>query len=128
MLAWPEKDVIAVEIDDRRSAPEPIKINLRMLRHAAQYFGQELETFVKNHIVAVQTRNHLALSQLHIKGDRVILTQEFREGDYLNRSAVAIGVVGRGAKPKFASDLELRLTTRPAQRGKLCGTTSNSVM
>jgi hypothetical protein len=114
VLAWPANDVLAVEIDDRRSAPEPIRINLRMLRHAAQYFGQELETFVTDHIVAVQTRNHRALSQLHIKGDRVILTQEFREGNYLNRSAVAIGVVGRGAKPKYASDLELRLTARPA--------------
>lgn len=115
VLAWPAKDVMAVEIDDRRSAPEPIKINLRMLRHGSQYFGQELETFVANHIVAVQTRNHRAVSQLHIKGDKIILTQEFREGDYLNRSAVAIGVVGRSAKPKFASDTELRLTARPAQ-------------
>lgn len=115
VLAWPAQDVMAVEIDDRRATPEPVKINLRMLRHAAQHFGQELETFVANHIVAVQTRNHRAVSQLHSKGDRIILTQEFREGDYLNRSAVAIGVVGRSAKPKFASDTELRLTTRPAQ-------------
>jgi hypothetical protein len=115
VLAWPAQDVMAVEIDDRRATPEPIKLNLRMLRHASQYFGQELETFVANHSVAVQTRNHRAVSQLHIKGDRVILTQEFREGDYLNRSAVAIGVVGRNAKPKFASDIELRLTARPAQ-------------
>jgi hypothetical protein len=112
VLAWPEKDVMAVEIDDRRAAPEPVKINLRMLRFASQYFGQELEKFAANHTVAVQTRQHRADSQLIIQGDKIILTQEFREGDYVNRSAVAIGVTGRGAKPKFVNETELRLTTR----------------
>src|SRR5262245_23142763 len=48
-LAWPAKDVMAVEIIDRRRLPEPIKVNLRMLRFASQYFGQELETFAANH-------------------------------------------------------------------------------
>ena len=118
VLAWPAKDVMAVEIDDRRKAPEPVKINLRMLRFASQYFGQELETLVANHSVAVQTRSHRATSQLQIKGDKIILTQEFREGDYLNRSAVAIGITGRSARPKFANDNELRLTASPA-RGPL---------
>src|SRR5262245_5951195 len=113
VLAWPAKDVMAVEINDRPEAPEPIKVNLRMLRHTSQYFGQELETFAANHSVAVQTRNHRATSQLQIKGDKIILTQEFREGDYLNRSAVAIGVVGRRARAKFSSETELRLTAWP---------------
>jgi hypothetical protein len=115
VLVWPEKDVMAVEITDRRRAPEPIRINLRMLRHASQYFGQELETFAANHAVAVQTRNHRATSQLIIKGDKIVLMQEFREGDYLNRSAVAIGTSGRSAKPRFASETELRLTARPGR-------------
>lgn len=112
VLAWPEKDVMAVEIDDRRAAPEPVKVNLRMLRFASQYFGQELEKFAANHTVAIQSRQHRADSQLIIRGDRIILTQEFREGDYVNRSAVAIGVIGRIAKPKFVNETELRLTTR----------------
>ncbi len=38
----------------------------------------------------VQTRSHLASSRLHIAGDRIALTQEFREGDYCCKSAVAI--------------------------------------
>src|SRR4030095_15027376 len=108
-----EKDVMAVEIDDRRQTSEPIRINLRMLRYASQYFGQELETLVANHTIAVQNRHHRADAQVIIRGDKIILTQEFREGDYFTRSAVAIGVIGRGAKPKFASDTELRLTTLP---------------
>lgn len=115
VLAWPSQDVMAVEIDDRRESPEPIRISLRMLRSASQYFGQELETFAESHIVAVQNRNHRALSQLHIRGDRIILTQEFREGNYLNRSAVAIGVLGRKTKPKFASETEVCVTARPSK-------------
>src|SRR5215510_6532966 len=118
VLAWPAKDVMAVELDDRRGRPEPLKINLRMLRYASQYFGQELETLVANHSVAVQTRSHRATSQLQIKGDKIILTQEFREGDYLNRSAVAIAGAGRRVRAKFASETELRLTAWPG-RGPL---------
>ena len=30
---------MAIEIDDRRAAPEPIQVNLRMLRSPSQYFG-----------------------------------------------------------------------------------------
>jgi hypothetical protein len=118
VLAWPAKDVMAVEINDHRKTPEQVRINLRMLRFASQYFGQELETFTANHSVAVQNRGHRATSQLQIKGGKIILTQEFREGDYFNRSAVAIGVTGRRAKTKFASDTELRLTAWPG-RGPL---------
>src|SRR5262245_61373279 len=118
VLAWPAKDVMAVEINDRRKTPEPVRVNLRMLRFASQYFGQELETFAANHSVAVQNRGHRATSQLQIKDGKIILTQEFREGDYFNRSAVAIGVAGRRAKTKFASDTELRLTAWPG-RGAL---------
>src|SRR4051812_2601174 len=37
VVAWPERDVFAVEIDDQRAAPEPVNIDLRMLRYARQY-------------------------------------------------------------------------------------------
>lgn len=113
VLAWPERDVMAVEVDDRRPAPEPVRVNLRMLRAAGQYFGQELEALIASRTVRVQTRSHRADSRLAIAGGRIVLTQEFREGDYVNRSAVAVGVVGRDAKPTYASETELRLTTRP---------------
>jgi hypothetical protein len=115
VLAWPAKDVMAVEITDRRKTPEPVKIDLRMLRYASQYFGQELETLAANHSVAVQTRSHRATSQLLINGDRIVLAQEFREGDYINRSAIAIGITGRGVRMKFASETELRLTALPGR-------------
>src|SRR4051812_45275856 len=34
VVAWPERDVFAVEIDDQRAAPESVNIDLRMLRYA----------------------------------------------------------------------------------------------
>src|SRR5262245_53478325 len=74
VLAWPEKDVMAVEIADRRQISEPVSVNLRMLRFASQYFGQELEKFAANHTVAVQTRHHRADSQLNIRDDKIVLT------------------------------------------------------
>jgi hypothetical protein len=115
MLAWPEQDVIAVEIEDRRDAPEPVRINLRMLRYVSQYFGGELETLVGKRAVAVRTRNHRADSQVIIRDDRVVLTQRFQEGTYLNRSAVAIGVTGRSTWARLANDVELRVTARPGR-------------
>jgi hypothetical protein len=117
LLAWHQQDVMAVEIDDRRQNAERLRVNLRMLRYAAQYSAQ-LESFIRDHVVQVQTRNHTARSQLAITagqgggGDRIVLTQEFREADYYNKSAVAIGIVGRGAKSRFVNETELRLTAQ----------------
>src|SRR5687768_7684978 len=45
-LAWMSRDVMAVEIDDRRAAPQPLQLNLRMLRYASQYFGGDLEKMI----------------------------------------------------------------------------------
>jgi hypothetical protein len=60
----------------------------------------------------VQTRNHRASSQLQVRGERIILTQEYREGDHYNKTAVAIGITGKPVKAKFASDSELTLVTQ----------------
>jgi len=113
ILAWHEKDVMAIELDDQRPAREPVRVNLRMLRYASQYFGQQLETFAREHVVRVQTRNHTATSQLIVRGNRIVLTQEFREGDYYNQSAVAVGVAGRSAQTRFVNETELRLAALP---------------
>ncbi len=84
-IAWPADDVIAIE------GPAS-EIRLRMLRPAK-----------------VQTRSHIANSELHILGDRIALTQEFREGDYVCKSAVAVAVLGGGMKPEIANESEVRL-------------------
>ena len=45
VLAWPQRDVMAVEIDDQRRQPAAINIDLRMLRYAMQrHTGRDLRT------------------------------------------------------------------------------------
>jgi hypothetical protein len=109
VLAWPADDVIALEVEDRRPAPEPVHVALRMLRYETKYFGAQLETFARDHVATVQTRNHTAASQLHVRGDRILLTQEFREGDYCCRSAVAAAVAGRPGSAHIANETEVRV-------------------
>ncbi|MDO8543746.1 MAG: hypothetical protein Q7S40_25165 [Opitutaceae bacterium] len=117
IVAWPHRDVFAIELDDRRAIPQPLAVSLRMLRYAGQYHAA-LETQNRNHIVTIRTRQHTATSQLHIRGDRIILTQEFREGAHVAKSAVAIAVVGRMAKATFVHDAEVRLAA-PAGAGRV---------
>jgi hypothetical protein len=117
LLAWHARDVIAIELDDRRSSPEPLQVNLRMLRFASQYFGGELEKMIASRTVTVQTRHHTAASQLGARGDRIVLSQEFREGTHVAKSAVVAAIAGRTAVPSFASETEVRLVA-PAARGR----------
>ena len=62
LLAWPDQDVMAIQV----IAPKNmlVRAKLRMLRYDSQYFGKQLETFASEHVAAVQTRNHMALSRL----------------------------------------------------------------
>lgn len=120
VLGWHERDVMAIRVTDNRDKPTPISAILRMLR-----------------LGIVQTKNHFAVSKLHIRDGRIILTQEFMEGDdygfaggagsstdqmtdfkkleYYCSSAIAIGIVGRKAQAKMANETEVRLT---AEAGK----------
>jgi hypothetical protein len=116
LVAWPNQDVIAIAISDDRSAPEPIEVVLRMLRYDQKYFGGQLETFVRDHIVTVRNRNHTAASRLQVDGDRIVLTQDFREGQFCCKSAIAIAVAGRSARPRLLNETELRLVA-PAGKG-----------
>lgn len=109
MIASPEMDVIAAQVAGSSRKSGPIQVKLRMLRHASQYFGAELETFAREHATAVETRSHIANSQLHVVGDRIVLTQEFREENYSCKSAVVVAVLGPGAKAEIADETEVRL-------------------
>jgi hypothetical protein len=118
MLAWHERDVIAIEVDDRRSVPEPIQINLRMLRSASQYFGGAMEKMLADRIVAVRTREHTAHSQISARDGRILLTQDFEEGAHRAKSAVAIALLGRRTLTRFANETEVRIVS-PAERGRV---------
>jgi len=113
ILAWHEQDVMAVQIDDERKIPQPINTNLRMLRHLAKSFPGQAEEYIKRQSSVVRTKDHTATSRLRIRKDRIVLTQEFEEGDYYCASAVAVGVVGRKCKHKAANVTELRLAAQP---------------
>ncbi len=115
LLAWHERDVMAIEAEDQRPQPQGIHASLRMLRYVSQAVPGRLDALVKERIVLVKTRNHTAASQLHVRGDRIVLTQEFREGEYYAKSAVAIGIVGRKAKAGFAGETEVRLAAEPGK-------------
>jgi Glycosyl hydrolase family 95 catalytic domain/Glycoside hydrolase family 95, C-terminal domain len=96
VLAWNERDVIALEVSDERKEPYAISTHLRMLRPALS-----------------KRRSHTAASKLDSRDGRIILTQQFTEDDYYCGSAVAVGVFGRDARIKQVNDQELQLVAEP---------------
>ena len=118
LLAWPARDVIAIEVDDRRAVPEPIQVGLRMLRSGSQYFGGAMEKMIADRIVTVRTRDHTARSQIAARDGRILLTQDFEEGAHRAKSAVAIALLGRRTLTRFANETEVRLVA-PPERGRV---------
>ena len=116
LVAWPAQDVFAIEFEDQRTNPQPVSIQLRMLRYLSQYHNNH-EALVKSHTVLVRNRHHTAASQLHVVGDRIVLTQEFKEGTHVSKSAVAVALLGRKGRPQLTHETEVRLLA-PAARGR----------
>ena len=117
ILAWPEHDVMAIEIDDERSKPEPINIDLRMLRYIMQGVTGKNYPLTEQHAVMVKTAEQSATSRLDIRDGRIVLTQEFRERDFYDASAIAIGVVGRRSRARYLNESTVQLSAAPS-RGK----------
>ena len=67
------KDVLALEIDDQRDIPQPIRIQLATWREKE-----------------VRQGNHLAQTRFQKRGAVTTLTQHFRERDHYSASAVAL--------------------------------------
>jgi hypothetical protein len=93
-LVWSELDVMVVRIEDSRSKQTPVVANLRTLRHPITRRG-----------------DHSAISKVEVIGDKIILTQEFTEGDYYNKSAVAISMPNNNARAWIAHDTEVKLSS-----------------
>lgn len=53
VLAWPERDVMAVEINDQRDQSTPVNIDLRMLRYAIQYHSGQNYDLMRSHSVMI---------------------------------------------------------------------------
>ncbi|HWA26829.1 MAG TPA: DUF5703 domain-containing protein [Lacunisphaera sp.] len=110
VVAWPQRDVMAIEFDDERPAPEPVNIDLRMLRYQTQFIPGKNYELAKNHTVEVHTAEHVARSQLAIRDGRILLIQQFEERDFHGSSAVAIGVVGRPARARYLNESTVQLS------------------
>jgi len=115
VLAWPERDVMAVEINDRRVHPEAINIDLRMLRYRIEYVKGKNYELAASHAVQFNTAEQSATSELDIRGGRIILTQQFREHQFYSASAVAIGVLGRPSRARYLNESTVQLSTAPAR-------------
>lgn len=117
VIAWPQRDVMAVEIDDQRAAPEPVNIDLRMLRYARQFIPGKTYELEKNRAVEIHTVEHIARSQLDIRDGRILIVQQFKERDFYGSSAVAIGVIGRASRARYLNETTVQLSAA-AGRGK----------
>jgi hypothetical protein len=116
-LAWANGDALAIEIDDERLEPEPINIDLRMLRYQMQFTPASSFENKQNHTVVFHTGAHTASSVLGIENGRITLVQRFREGSFYDSSAVAIGLVGRTGRARFLNDYTVQLSA-PAAKGR----------
>ena len=100
--AWQEQDVIALRVTDQRTSENAdqakVAIELRMLRAPV-----------------VKQANHTATSRLETRDQKLILTQEFIEGDYYCGSAVAIAVAGREVDIKPLDEQTIRLSLKPGR-------------
>ena len=112
-FAWPAQDVMAVRVDDARTPRQPVEIALRMLRSETRHFGNQLEAMARDHIVTVQNRNHTAGSRLFVREGRIGLMQDFREGGYCCKSAVAIAVAGRSVRARILNETDVSITIEP---------------
>jgi hypothetical protein len=124
-LAWTDGDVIATEIDDQRANPSTINIDLRMLRYSISYIDGKNWELTSNHAIQIKKGEHTATSRFEIRAGKIILIQEFKERDYYNASAVAIGVVGRESKAVYYNESTIRLSAKPG-KGKFVMLTSNA--
>jgi len=75
-----DSDVLVMEVDDQRASPERLTVAVSMLRNPE-----------------VRAEENIATCTFSENQSRIVLTQRFRERDYHNASAVAVGVAGNGA-------------------------------
>ncbi len=115
VLAWPQHDVMAVEIEDHRRRRAAINIDLRMLRFAIQRVSGRNYELATNHAVMLQTGEHTATSKLDIRDGRILLLQEFRENEFYDASAVAISVAGCKAPARYLNETTVQLSVSPGK-------------
>jgi hypothetical protein len=94
-------DVLVMEIDDQRPAPEAVKITVSMLRSPEVVAG-----------------DHVATTNFADDRERIALLQRFRERDYYNASALHVGVAGGVPVKVEETSAASRTLVLPAAKGK----------
>lgn len=92
VIAWNEKDVMAVHVTDNRSNRLPVRIDLSTLRPPISHRG-----------------NHTAVSTFLVINDYIILKQEFKEDDYYCASVLVIGTDAGRSFTEAVSESTMRL-------------------
>jgi hypothetical protein len=103
-------DVMAVIIDREKGRAQSVSAVLRMLRYERKYAGAQTEPLVEQHAVRVPHLSHTATSRLVMDGRRILLTQDFREGDFCSKSAVAVAAPSGASEPEILNDMEVALS------------------
>ncbi|MDR2039471.1 MAG: DUF5703 domain-containing protein [Bacteroidales bacterium] len=93
-FVWSNQDVLVINVENHRTG-SPVIIRLRALRPAFTKKG-----------------DHSAVSKFDKDGNRMVLTQTFKEKEYLCTSAVAVSVDGADTKSWQVSAEEMTLTVK----------------
>ena len=81
-----------------------------MLRYAIQYVSGKSYELAKTHIVEYHTAGHTATSRLDIRDGRIVLTQQFREGEFYDASGIAIAVLGRHSTARYRDESTVEIS------------------
>jgi hypothetical protein len=101
ILAWNEEDVMAIEVNDTRPVRHLIHVKLRTLRAPVTRKG-----------------NHSAISELRVLGDKIALTQTFREDTFYCASSTVIRIIGAKAEGAVENETTIRLPVESSGAGK----------
>src|SRR5581483_2202688 len=113
-VASQSRDCFAIEVTDDRDSAAPIASDLRMLRYQARYLRKPFPA-TNPHSSTIATGAHTATSAMEIRDKRILLTQHFREADFCDSSAVAVGVNGREVTADHPHESTVRLLVSPGK-------------
>ena len=113
-----DKDILCVQIDDRRVNAPSSEIHLRTLRGGSQYIPgarpQHHPSLRPNRMSSyIVTGKHLSESQLSLEESFPSLRQIFTEGDFKCESEVALAIFGKKVQSFFPHFTEIISRTEP---------------
>jgi hypothetical protein len=108
IFTWAEEDIMSITIRDNRKLRMPVQIFLSALRKPDMRRG-----------------DHRALSKAFTRNNIIVLTQEFREGDYYCASAVAIRSDGNAMAVQDEQGLARLLVNASGQHRILMSTAAS---